>query len=82
MDKSREQFEAWLKSTGQNPPYATKRGYWEIWKASRDNIEINLPKPKQGYLPGDYHIGYDSGAECEWENTVEKLTRLGLKVAE
>jgi hypothetical protein len=41
-DKSKEQFEEWLKSTGQNPPYATKRGYWEIWKASREAIEINM----------------------------------------
>ncbi len=30
----REKFEAWLKSTGQNPAYATKRGYWEIWQAA------------------------------------------------
>ncbi|YCI31063.1 hypothetical protein M1E08_09645 [Erwinia sp. PK3-005] len=43
MDKSREQFEAWLKSTGHNPPYSVKRGYWEIWKASRAAIEIELP---------------------------------------
>lgn len=42
-DKCREQFEEWLKSTGQNPPYATKRGYWEIWKASREALEIALP---------------------------------------
>lgn len=42
-EKCREQFEEWLKSTGQNPPYATKRGYWEIWKASREALEIALP---------------------------------------
>lgn len=39
---SREQFEAWLRSTGQNPPYATKRGYWEIWQASRAALVIDI----------------------------------------
>lgn len=41
---SRAQFEEWMKKTGQNPPYATKRGYWEIWQASRAAIEIEPPK--------------------------------------
>ncbi|AXU97767.1 hypothetical protein CI789_02645 [Erwinia persicina] len=40
---SRAQFEAWMKKTGQNPPYATKRGLWEVWKASRAAIEVALP---------------------------------------
>ena len=38
MKSSREQFEEWLNSTGQKPNYATKRGYWEIWQASRAAI--------------------------------------------
>ncbi|WP_338511307.1 hypothetical protein [Erwinia aphidicola] len=41
---SRAQFEAWMKKTGQNPPYAIKRGLWEVWKASRAAIEIEPPK--------------------------------------
>ena len=40
---SRAQFEEWMKKTGQNPPYAIKRGLWEVWKASRAAIEVELP---------------------------------------
>ncbi|HCW2864826.1 TPA: hypothetical protein OXB39_004828 [Escherichia coli] len=67
MDESRKQFEEWFENyTGCDPKnkiYANMvEMYWQAWQASRAAIEIELQKPKKGPLPGDYHIGYDSGA--------------------
>jgi hypothetical protein len=30
----RAKFEEWLRSTGKQPRYDVKRGYWEIWQAA------------------------------------------------
>lgn len=89
MDKSREQFEKWYNGLGL-PEGITderlldiyKRMLLTAWTVSRREIEIRLPKPKEGVLPGDYHIGYDAGAECQWENTVETIKEMGLRVVE
>ncbi len=83
MEKMREEFEAWLKGTGQNPPYATKRGYWEIWKASRMAIEITLPakeviKAEYTSIPdyADWPDGYNAGIDV----CAKVLVDIGLKV--
>ncbi|HAF2288065.1 TPA: hypothetical protein G8N60_000356 [Salmonella enterica] len=57
-------------------------GWWLWWKKSRDAIEIELQKPKKGSLPGDYHIGYDSGTESQCESDVEAIRAAGVKVKE
>ncbi|WP_329808816.1 hypothetical protein [Escherichia coli] len=56
--------------------------WWTLWQASRAAIEIELQKPKKGPLPGDYHIGYDSGAESQYESDVEAIRAAGVKVKE
>ncbi|MDJ3669607.1 hypothetical protein LEF08_22775, partial [Salmonella enterica] len=56
--------------------------YWQAWQASRAAIEIELQKPKKGPLPGDYHIGYDSGAESQYESDVDAIRAAGIKVKE
>jgi hypothetical protein len=33
-------------------------------------------------LPGDYHIGYDSGAESQYESDVDAIRAAGIKVKE
>ncbi|MDJ3552946.1 hypothetical protein LEB40_22950, partial [Salmonella enterica] len=76
MDESRKQFEEWFENyTGCDPKnkiYANMvEMYWQAWQASRAAIEIELQKPKKGPLPGDYHIGYDSGAESQYESDVD-----------
>ncbi|ELY6206683.1 hypothetical protein SNQ34_000600 [Cronobacter sakazakii] len=53
MDKSREQFEKWMsddgkyslaiEKTGEDYILATTRVQWEAWKASRAEVEIELP---------------------------------------
>ncbi|STJ33789.1 phage protein [Escherichia coli] len=58
------------------------QGHWQTWQASRAAIEIELQKPKKGPLPGDYHIGYDSGAESQYESDVEAIRTAGVKVKE
>ncbi len=58
------------------------QGHWQTWQASRAAIEIELQKPKKGSLPGDYHIGYDSGAESQYESDVEAIRAAGIKVKE
>jgi len=75
--RCREQFEEWLKSTGQNPPYATKRGYWEIWKASREALEIALPILEQQergegewveWAGGEQPVNGDVMVETKWSD--------------
>ncbi|MBW5843395.1 hypothetical protein H0I54_16425 [Yersinia kristensenii] len=48
ITKSREDFEKWLKSRDCNPVAWLKDAYWEVWKASRESIVLDLPEP------GDY----------------------------
>lgn len=88
MDESRKQFEEWLKNKYHVSSDVMKIMHikveiaWEAWQASRAAIEIELQKPKKGPLPGDYHIGYDSGAESQYESDVEAIHAAGVKVKE
>lgn len=88
MDESRKQFEEWFKNKYHVSSDVMKIMHikveiaWESWQASRAAIEINLQKPKRGTLYGDYHIGYDSGAESQYESDVEAIRAAGIKVKE
>ncbi|EIH9647205.1 TPA: hypothetical protein OZV70_002287 [Escherichia coli] len=88
MDESRKQFEEWFKNKYHVSSDVMKIMHikveiaWEAWQASRAAIEIELQKPKKGPLPGDYHIGYDSGAESQYESDVEAILSVGVKVKE
>ncbi|VTP12651.1 hypothetical protein PUATCC27989T_00463 [Phytobacter ursingii] len=85
MEESRKQFlETFEEITGWEaqdyPNQDAANLYWQFWQASRQAIEIELQKPKQGTLPGDYHIGYDSGAESQYESDVEVIRAAGLRI--
>ncbi|WP_097490714.1 hypothetical protein [Escherichia coli] len=88
MDESRKQFEEWFENKYHVSSDVMKIMHikveiaWEAWQASRAAIEIELQKPKKGPLPGDYHIGYDSGAESQYESDVEAIRAAGVKVKE
>ena len=88
MDESRKQFEEWFKNKYHVSSDVMKIMHikveiaWEAWQASRAAIEIELQKPKKGPLPGDYNIGYDSGAESQYESDVEAIRAAGVKVKE
>ncbi|MCX1025938.1 hypothetical protein JDT66_14235, partial [Escherichia coli] len=76
-------FENYTGCDPKNKIYANMvEMYWQAWQASRAAIEIELQKPKKGTLPGDYHIGYDSGAESQYESDVEAIRAAGIKVKE
>ncbi|HHH1633803.1 TPA: hypothetical protein ACPY4H_000848 [Yersinia enterocolitica] len=45
ITKSREDFEKWLKSRDCNPVAWLKDAYWEVWKASRKSLALDLPEP-------------------------------------
>lgn len=43
ITKSREEFEAYLKGNDCSPVGWLKDEYWEVWKAARESIEVELP---------------------------------------
>ncbi|EFD3377535.1 hypothetical protein CMR77_004900, partial [Escherichia coli] len=76
-------FENYTGCDPKNKIYANMvEMYWQAWQASRAAFEIELQKPKKGPLPGDYHIGYDTGAESQYESDVEAIRTAGVKVKE
>ncbi|MDQ9189867.1 hypothetical protein CDU00_20850 [Cronobacter sakazakii] len=81
MDKSREQFDQWLKQQGLKPVAWIKDEYWKVWKASRAAVEIELPPTTEVHPLGP------SAAKvfCELhKNTVAECAKAiraaGLKV--
>lgn len=87
---SRAQFEAWMKKTGQNPPYAIKRGLWEVWKASRASVEVELPEKISPYnkdaagFVAIAAVGYDEAIDdcCDALAIVGLNYRFGAKPAD
>lgn len=83
---SREQFEAWVKTTNSDlERYKTgihkgdfknpvMRKMWLAWQASRAAIEIELPEPCS---PGDFCVDIPAQAHHE---VVEAIESVGLKV--
>lgn len=79
---SRAQFEAWMKKTGQNPPYATKRGHWEIWQASRAAIEIELPEKITPHNTNEsgYVIGQAAMYDEAIDDCAEAIRSIGIRI--
>ena len=87
MDKNREAFEAWSSekmpkhffdymSTANPPQYAdpiTER-FWQIWQASRQAIEVELPEK---VFEEDH---YDGGYNCAIKYCSQAITSLGIRV--
>lgn len=85
MDKSREQFEAWLESEDGKALMAYSDNHTiaeAAWQASRTAVEIDLPEGvdtrealSRGFMC-DYAVGMDQGiADC-----AQKIVEQGLKV--
>ncbi len=45
MDKSRQQFEAFINDGGFPWLKASIPIMWMVWKASRESLEVELPEP-------------------------------------
>lgn len=90
---SREQFEAWAEEAGALPwGYLKKQrtqndGYsvqiynymWSAWQASRDAVEMELPKRRE-YVDtlSDHELGFNIALE----NCAEAIRAAGIKVIE
>jgi len=92
MDKQREDFEKWfmpreerMRSQGMlNVSISNKKNrQWEIWKASRASIVVELPQ-RQSLCASGYGDGYfvpsDYGDGLEYDETVESLRSIGLSI--
>lgn len=88
MDESRKLYEDWFHSRYDSismPPEDRVKLFtfsWAAWQASLAALEICIPKPIEGFIPGDYHIGYDAGCESQWESDIEAILAAGIKVKE
>lgn len=90
MDKSRQQFEEFIKfhvndeeinnkfetaNKGLNYSYPYVDLMWITWKASRDGLEVELPQ-RNGICHNEYESGYfDAVDKCE-----DILIRNGVKI--
>ncbi len=82
---SRERFEKWFNKRSNwkiTPSMRKKDGYignpsaqskWEVWKASREEIEVELPNK----FPGEYYMDRDV---IYVDELIEELEQAGLKV--
>lgn len=82
MDKSRQQFEAVLirrklstekkknKQGVDDYKYSLIQMMWEGWQESRDNLEIEMPKPIQ--MHGNWYFNADI--------VIRKLISNGVKI--
>ncbi|WP_272662426.1 hypothetical protein [Providencia sp. PROV111] len=81
MDKSRQQFEGWFKKECNKKSYNEDTilllygALFEVWQASRESLEIELPQRK-GICHNEYESGYFDGIDkCE-----DVLIRSGVKI--
>lgn len=86
---SREQFEAWCLKRGlstdtdsdswgqQKYKYDRIQCMWEGWMASRDAVEVELPKRRE-YVDtlSDHELGFNIALE----NCAEAIRAAGIKV--
>lgn len=62
ITKSREEFHKWLESRDCKPVAWLKDAYWEVWKASRESLEVDLPELcGDGENDTDYIEGLNDG---------------------
>ncbi|EOC0210468.1 hypothetical protein ACI0YR_003955 [Cronobacter dublinensis] len=82
MDKSREQFDQWLKQQGLKPAAWIKDEYWKVWKASRAAVEIELPNgvTTREALDAGYMCDYAAGMDDGIEGCANAIRAAGLKV--
>jgi hypothetical protein len=66
MDKSRQQFEAFINDGGFPWLKASIPIMWMVWKASRESLEIELPERKNYSGFQQFDNGYERAIDdCE-----------------
>lgn len=84
--KSREEFYKWLESRDCNPVAWLKDAYWEVWKASRGSVEVDIDWPeanddfwKDGE-DGAYATGHTDGRQQTTDAVVKALRTAGIRI--
>ncbi|MGP2516403.1 hypothetical protein [Yersinia sp. 2545 StPb PI] len=95
ITKSREDFEKWanrlpsisitgrLERCGENYVDDYHTVFWLAWKASRESIEVELPKRQSLYASGygdGYFVPSISGEGLEYDEVVEALRTAGIRI--
>ncbi|MBQ0532607.1 hypothetical protein SGI36_20610 [Providencia rettgeri] len=66
MDKSRQQFEAFINDGGFPWLKASIPIMWMVWKASRESLEIELTSESTSINPCGFNNGYnDAISHCK-----------------
>lgn len=73
MKTSREQFEEWVNLNVLVINKRTLSLYWEVWQASRQCIEVELPEPFTCYQVETGKLYYDA-------EVVSAMSNAGIKV--
>lgn len=92
MDESRKAFEQWAESNGHDTYRSIAGGgyyfqstqwSWDIWQASREAIEIELPK-KIEHQPfdTDFENGFCGGHNNAIDSATIRIRAAGIKVKE
>ncbi|WP_275075877.1 hypothetical protein [Providencia rettgeri] len=85
MDKSRQQFEEWfatqreeMKNNGLGMMHINRMYQRQLsaWQASRDSLNVELPKEQKVKAYDFYTDGYNSGIDC----CEFRLESMGIKV--
>ncbi|MDT3535641.1 hypothetical protein ROM48_06360 [Cronobacter malonaticus] len=80
MDKSREQFDQWLKQQGLKPVAWIKDEYWKVWKASRAAVEIKIPEGETVFSTATDSYGDDGCVMLPVETMKHVIRAAGIKV--
>ncbi|HDS1692169.1 TPA: hypothetical protein QEM72_002673 [Pseudomonas putida] len=86
--KMREQFEAWVLrewpeqslarfTTGEYQGFTVEH-CWQAWKASREAVVVDLPRPYESAPP---YACYEGGWNDMRVEAVDVIEAMGLKVA-
>ncbi|MCL0011647.1 hypothetical protein MKU80_011460 [Providencia rettgeri] len=75
MDKSRQQFEAFINDGGFPWLKASIPIMWMVWQASRESLEIELPN-----VSGVQHTEYGNGYDRARQDIEDILISNGVKI--
>ena len=82
MDKSRQQFEEWFKKECNKKSYNEDTilllygALFEVWQASRESLEIELPSKKDCSSHSDFDFGFNLAID----ELKETLISNGVKI--
>ncbi|MEY0555064.1 hypothetical protein AB7334_02780 [Providencia rettgeri] len=82
MDKSRQQFEEWFKKECNKKSYNEDTilllygALFEVWQASRESLEIELPSKKDCSSHSDFDFGFNLAIDELKETLISKGVKI------